>query len=56
MAARLHELALIVGERLHPGAIEIIEAVARGNFLIYETEVSRLANRYVEHLEETWDA
>ena len=56
MAARLHDLALIVGERLNPGGIEILEAVARGNFLVYETEVSRLANRYVDHLEETWDA
>ena len=55
MAARLHDLALIVGERLNPGAIEMLESVARGNVLVYETEVSRLANRYVDHLEETWE-
>ena len=55
MAARLHDLALIVGERLNPGSVEVLEAVARGNVRIYEAEVSRLANRYVEQLEDTWD-
>ena len=56
MAARLHELALIVGERLHVGYFEVLEAVARGNTRIYDSEVTRLANRYIGQLEETWDA
>jgi hypothetical protein len=56
MAARLHELAAIVGERLKPASMEILEAVARGDVRVYESEVTRLANRYVEHLDETWDA
>ena len=56
LAARLQDLALIVGERLNPASVELLEAVARGNVRLYESEVTRLATRYVEHLEDTWDA
>ena len=56
LAARLHDLALIVGERLNPGSVELLEAVARGNVRLYDSEVTRLANRYIERLEDTWDA
>ena len=55
MAARLHELAAIVGERLKPASMEILEAVAQGDVRVYESEVTRLANRYVEHLDESWE-
>lgn len=56
MAGRLHDLALIVGERMNVGSLEVLEAVARGNVRVYESEVTRLAIRYVERLEDTWEA
>jgi len=56
LAARLHDLTLIVGERLNPASVELLEAVARGNVRLYDAEVTRLATRYVERLEDTWDA
>ena len=55
MATRLHEFSRILGERLNVGYVEVLEAVARGNFRVYESEVTRLANRYVERLEDTWE-
>ena len=54
MAARLHELAGIVGERLDTTSMEVLEAVARGNMRVYDSEVTRLANKYVEKLEASW--
>lgn len=54
LAAQLHELAMIVGERLETTSLEVLEAVARGNLRVYENEVTRLANRFVERLEATW--
>ena len=54
MAARLHELTLIAGEQLNAQAMEALEAVARGNTRVYEAEVTRLATRFVEKLEERW--
>jgi hypothetical protein len=54
MAARLHELATIVGEPLTKTSMEVLEAVARGNIRVYEAEVTRLAHRYVVRLEEAW--
>ena len=54
MAARLHELAVMAGERLTPNSVDVLEAVARGNARVYEAEVTRLAHRFVQRLEETW--
>ena len=45
---------MIVGERLETTSLEVLEAVARGNLRVYENEVTRLANRFVERLEATW--
>lgn len=56
LAAQLHDLATIVGEQLEATSLEVLEAVARGNLRVYETEVTRLANRFVERLEATWKA
>lgn len=55
MAARLHELATMVGEGLDPESIQVLEAVARGNTRVYEAEVTRLANRFIATLEKSWD-
>ena len=51
LAARVQA---IVGERLETTSLEVLEAVARGNLRVYENEVTRLANRFVERLETTW--
>ena len=56
MAARLHDLAMIVGERLNIASVEILEAVARGNTKVYDAEVTRLATRYVDQLADTWES
>lgn len=56
MAARLHELTLIAGERLDANSMGALEAVARGNTRVYEAEITRLANRFVEQLEARWKA
>ena len=34
--------------------MEALEAVARGNTRVYEAEVTRLATKFVEKLEERW--